>query len=276
MSKALNGHGQLRAETRERRARRRRAAGLPAQRAGAEPAAQAQLHRRPDHDRQLSAASASRVLEGIENALEPARISVFLCDARDDPVRERRHVDALLAKRVDGIIVTGRRTDRRPPIDLGGAAMPVVYAFAQVDDPGHLPAARRPRRRPARRRAPDRPRPPAHRPRHRARSTSRRCASAADGYREALAAAGLRGLRRPMSWPAPGARPGAAQAAQHAARAGVRRSTPSSAAATRSRAASSTRCARRACACPTTSPSSASTTGTSLPRRPGRRSPRST
>src|SRR5262249_8536949 len=75
--------------------------------------------------------------EGIESALEPARLSVFLCRA-DDPVRERRHVDSLLAKRVDGIIVTGRRTDRRSPVDLGGAAVPVVYAFAQVADPRAL------------------------------------------------------------------------------------------------------------------------------------------
>src|SRR5262249_27220860 len=73
------------------------------------------------------------VLEGIESALEPARISVFLCRA-DDPVRERRHVESLLAKRVDGIIVTGRRTDRRPPVDLRGAAVAVVYGFAQVAD----------------------------------------------------------------------------------------------------------------------------------------------
>ena len=37
-----------------------------------------------------------------------------------------------MAKRVDGIIVTGRRTDLRAPVDLGGASVPVIYAFAQV------------------------------------------------------------------------------------------------------------------------------------------------
>src|SRR5262249_57972373 len=45
---------------------------------------------------------------------------------------------ALLAKRVDGIIVTGRRTDPRPPLDLGGAGVPIIYAFAQVADPRAL------------------------------------------------------------------------------------------------------------------------------------------
>jgi LacI family transcriptional regulator len=57
---------------------------------------------------------------------------VFLCTSRDDPERERRHIDSLLAKQVDGIIVAGRRIDPRPPISLGAARVPVLYAFAQV------------------------------------------------------------------------------------------------------------------------------------------------
>jgi LacI family transcriptional regulator len=75
------------------------------------------------------------LLEGIEDALSPGDISVFLCDARDDPARERKHIDSLLAKQVDGIIVTGRRTDTRQPIDVGASDIPVLYAFAQVMDP---------------------------------------------------------------------------------------------------------------------------------------------
>jgi DNA-binding LacI/PurR family transcriptional regulator len=48
------------------------------------------------------------VLEGIEDTLDAARISAFLCNTADDPVREREHVRSLLARRVDGIIVTGQ------------------------------------------------------------------------------------------------------------------------------------------------------------------------
>ena len=48
-------------------------------------------------------------------------MSVFLCNAADDPDREREHIEQLLAKRVDGIIVTGRRADPRPPLDFAGA-----------------------------------------------------------------------------------------------------------------------------------------------------------
>lgn len=131
VSKALNGYGQLREETRT-------AVRSAADRLGFRPndLAQSLLRKRSFTVGLISTDSYGRfsipVLEGIESALEPARLSVFLCRA-DDPVRERRHVDALLAKRVDGVIVTGRRTDLRPPIDLGGASMPVIYAFAQVE-----------------------------------------------------------------------------------------------------------------------------------------------
>jgi LacI family transcriptional regulator len=59
---------------------------------------------------------------------------VFLCDARDDPIREQYYLRQLLSRRVDGIIVTGRRTQARPPI---GAELPipVVYAFISSSDP---------------------------------------------------------------------------------------------------------------------------------------------
>jgi LacI family transcriptional regulator len=130
VSKALNGGGQLREETRA-------AVRTAAERLGFRPndLAQSLLRKRTFTVGLISTDSYGRfsipVLEGIESALEPARISVFLFRA-DDPVRERRHVESLLAKRVDGIIVTGRRTDRRPPVDLRGASLPVVYAFAQI------------------------------------------------------------------------------------------------------------------------------------------------
>jgi LacI family transcriptional regulator len=77
-------------------------------------------------------------IAGIEDSLGSAEILVFLCDARDDPERERNVVSALLAKKVDGIIVMGRRIDPRPPVNVGQSGPPVVYAFAQVTDPGAL------------------------------------------------------------------------------------------------------------------------------------------
>jgi LacI family transcriptional regulator len=78
------------------------------------------------------------LLTGIENALGIEKISVFLCNAQDDPLREQQHVEALLSKKVDGIIVTGRRSDVREPVNIRSNHIPVIYAFSQVADPGYL------------------------------------------------------------------------------------------------------------------------------------------
>ncbi len=44
-------------------------------------------------------------------------IAVFMCNATDDPARERRHLDQLLGKRIDGLVVTARRSDKRPSVE---------------------------------------------------------------------------------------------------------------------------------------------------------------
>jgi LacI family transcriptional regulator len=132
-SKALNGTGQLRDETRERV---RRAAE--------------QLGFTPDSlGRGLSSGRSYTVglittdsfgrfsipiLLGAENALGAGEMSVLLCDSRDDPLREQHYLRTLLARRVDGIIVTGRRTESRAPIAIPGH-VPVVYAFTPSQDP---------------------------------------------------------------------------------------------------------------------------------------------
>jgi len=56
-------------------------------------------------------------------------------------VRERRYVEMLAARRVDGLIVTGRRVEPRPPV-VAGPGIPVVYAMTQPlgeDGPAVLP-----------------------------------------------------------------------------------------------------------------------------------------
>jgi LacI family transcriptional regulator len=137
VSKALNGRGQLRNETRT-------LVRSVADQLGFRPndLAQSLLRKRSFTVGLISTDSYGRfsipVLEGIEGALEASRLSVFLCNATDDPVRERQHIESMLAKRVDGIIVTARRTDPRPPVALAGTSVPVLYAFAQVVDPSAL------------------------------------------------------------------------------------------------------------------------------------------
>lgn len=77
------------------------------------------------------------ILMGAEDAFGAERMSVLLCDAREDVIRERHHLQTLLARRVDGLIVVGSRTDPRPSIgrDL---PVPVVYAYAPSDDPADV------------------------------------------------------------------------------------------------------------------------------------------
>ncbi len=73
------------------------------------------------------------ILMGAEDAFGAGSVSVFLCDARGDAIREQHHLKALLSRRVDGIIVVGRQTDPRPSLGQQ-LPVPVVYAYAPSDD----------------------------------------------------------------------------------------------------------------------------------------------
>jgi len=53
------------------------------------------------------------ILMGAEDAFGAGKMSVFLCDARDDAIREQYYLKALLGRRVDGLIVVGSNTDPR-------------------------------------------------------------------------------------------------------------------------------------------------------------------
>jgi LacI family transcriptional regulator len=69
------------------------------------------------------------VMAGVSEALVDEGVSVFLCTIEDDPALAKIHVDAMLDKQVDGIIASGKRIDRRLPVDLSNLPIPVVYAF---------------------------------------------------------------------------------------------------------------------------------------------------
>jgi LacI family transcriptional regulator len=134
VSKALNNSGSLRRETRERVLR-------VAAEIGFRPNDLAQtLHRGQSFTVGLiSNDSFGRftmpIVEGLEAVLAERRIAVFMCNATDDPERERQHVEQLMDKRVDGLVFTSRRADRRPGVDLGIAGVPVVCVFSQSYDP---------------------------------------------------------------------------------------------------------------------------------------------
>ena len=127
-SKALNGQGKLRAETRERVVR-------AAEQLGFAPnvLAQALLAGRSFTVGLITTDSFGRfsipVMLGAEDALGTGQVSVFMCDTRDDQERERRYAEMLWARRGDGLLVTGRRVEPRPPVQTPG--IPVVYAMTQ-------------------------------------------------------------------------------------------------------------------------------------------------
>lgn len=132
-SKALSGSGRMRQETRERVLAAAGALGFSPNR----------------HAQNLQAGRSWTVglvttdgigrfsipvLLGAEDALGAGKISVLLCDTRGDAIRERHHLRTLIERRVDGIIVTGRRTDPRPPLtEVEG--IPVIYTVAPSEDP---------------------------------------------------------------------------------------------------------------------------------------------
>jgi LacI family transcriptional regulator len=134
VSKALNNNGSLRQETRDK-------VIAVAKELGFRPNDLAHsLHRGQTFTVGLISndnfgRSSIPIMEGLEEHLADSRISVFMCNAADDPEREARHIESLLKKRVDGIVVTARRVDRRRALEVGSPGLPVVYAFSQPDDP---------------------------------------------------------------------------------------------------------------------------------------------
>jgi LacI family transcriptional regulator len=72
------------------------------------------------------------VMLGAEDALGAGQISVLLCDGRGDRIREQHYLRTLLARRVDGIIVTGRTYEPRPSLGAD-LPIPVVYARARSE-----------------------------------------------------------------------------------------------------------------------------------------------
>ena len=72
------------------------------------------------------------VMSGVADALVGQGVSVFMCNTEDDPATAQMYLRAMLDKQVDGIILTGKRIDKRLPVDLSGVSVPVVYAFTDA------------------------------------------------------------------------------------------------------------------------------------------------
>jgi LacI family transcriptional regulator len=135
-SKAINGRGKLSQETRERVRNEARRLGFRFR----------ELEQSvPVDQRAMIGVLTSDIygrfslplLMGIEKAFGTRPASAVLC-ATSDQAQEEAHLQMLLERKVDGIVVSARREDPRLPIDLGQADLPVVYAHTQVTDPHAL------------------------------------------------------------------------------------------------------------------------------------------
>jgi LacI family transcriptional regulator len=132
-SKALNANGNLKQETRDR-------VTAAARQLDFRPNSMAQsLHRAKSMTVGiLSTDNLGRfsfpIVEALEDRLAEHGIAVFMCNATENSAREKQHIDQLLGRRIDGLLVTARRLDLRPAIAIPGKSMPVIYVFSQAND----------------------------------------------------------------------------------------------------------------------------------------------
>lgn len=136
VSKALSGSGRMRDETRARVAEVAKRLGYDSR-----PSRQDTRESRSYTIGLLTTDSFTRfaipLMLGVENALSAGRISVLLADGRGDPIRENHHLQTFLARRVDAIIVTGRRAETRPPVGIP-TRVPVCYVLSRSQRPEDL------------------------------------------------------------------------------------------------------------------------------------------
>jgi LacI family transcriptional regulator len=135
-SKALNGRGKLSPETRERVRAEAKRLGFRLRTLRQEEVASSGLLigvLTTDNYGRFS----MPLLTGIEDSFGALPVSAVLCNSHDQE-REQQHIDLLVSRGVDGIIITARREDVRQPIEVGPTPVPVVYAFSQVADSNAL------------------------------------------------------------------------------------------------------------------------------------------
>jgi LacI family transcriptional regulator len=133
VSKALNDRGRLSEATRRRvRVIAEEMAFLPSR-----------LRQKPRTSRHLAIGVITAdvygrftmpVILGAEDAFGPAQASIFMCDARDDPIREEFYLASFMERGVDGIMVTGKSNDTRPSLSAL-VPVPVIYVFQPSEDP---------------------------------------------------------------------------------------------------------------------------------------------
>jgi LacI family transcriptional regulator len=134
-SKALNERGRMTAETRER-------VQAVARDLGFRPNAMARalVQQRSFTLGLLTNDTYGRftlpVAAGLSAAMADRGVSVFLCAIDDDPDRAKLNLEAMEDKRVDGLVIAGKRIDRALPIEIPAQRMPVVHVNSACPEGG--------------------------------------------------------------------------------------------------------------------------------------------
>ena len=109
------------------------------------------------------------ILRGIEDRLDEAGYTPLIVNTDNDAEREHTHLEAMLARQVDGVISATARLDRELLADVTAAGTPLVLVNRSLEDGSRaLCRGRRPGGHPPRGGACRRPGPQAHRARRRA------------------------------------------------------------------------------------------------------------
>lgn len=90
-----------------------------------------------------------QIVRAVEAAAHARGYGIVLADGGDDPARELAHIDMLVERRVDGIVIASSRMTRRHADRLGAISVPVVLVNDSVAGSG-LPTVTTAHRRGAR------------------------------------------------------------------------------------------------------------------------------
>lgn len=75
------------------------------------------------------------ILRGLEDLATTMGFNVFLCNSYDDPQRERDHLEALMAKQVDGLVLSsGYRVRERVRPAAPTGSTPFVYVYQYTNE----------------------------------------------------------------------------------------------------------------------------------------------
>jgi LacI family transcriptional regulator len=74
------------------------------------------------------------IVRGIEDRLGAAGYTPLLVNTDNDPERERSHIEAMLARQVDGLIAATARLDVEPLAEAAAGGMPLVLVNRSFED----------------------------------------------------------------------------------------------------------------------------------------------